>query len=483
MASRRALALVVAASALSPVDAAGASASRLRRGIEKILARPAFGPAWWGIEVRSLASGKVLYSLNAGKNIKPASTLKLVTTAAALDAFGPDARLRTSVETAGRLDGLGRILGDVYLVGRGDPTLGRRPGDGRTTAAFEEMAAALRAAGIRRVEGRLVGHEGLFTGERRGADWAWEDLVWSYGAEVSALSFNGNSGDLLIGPGESVGDPLVVERSPASSYYRVSSTATTSAAGSAAGLTLSRAPGANLVRLSGTLPAGQAPETRSVALEDPARYAASVLGEVLEAGGIRVAGPVDTSSDPLPADLRVLAFHDSEPLAQILKTVNKPSLNLHAEMLLRLLGARVKGEGNAEAGLAALRDFLTRIGVKSDAWSLQDGSGLSRSDTLSPSGLVDLLAAMDKHRHALAFRESLAVAGADGTLEDRMKGTPAQGRIFAKTGSLRHVNAIAGYALTRAGERLAFAVVVNHHSLPGREAAAAIDAICKLLVE
>jgi D-alanyl-D-alanine carboxypeptidase/D-alanyl-D-alanine-endopeptidase (penicillin-binding protein 4) len=482
MATRGALAIAVAL-AFTPADAAAASAGRLRKGIEKVLARPAFAPAWWGIEVRGLASGKVLYSRNAARNVKPASTLKLVTTAAVLDAFGPDARLRTSVETAGRLDGLGRILGDVYLVGRGDPTLGRRPDGGRPTATFEELVDALRAAGIRRVEGRLVGWEGLFAGERRGADWTWEDLVWSYGAEISALSFNGNSGDLLIGPGERPGDPLVVDRSPASSYFHVVSTATTSAAGSEARLTLFRAPGGNLVRLSGTLPAGRPAETRSVALEDPARYAASVFGEVLEKGGIGVAGPVETSSEPLPADLRVLAFHDSEPLAEMLRTVNKESRNLDAEMLLRQLGARVNGEGSAEAGLAAVRAFLARAGVRSDAWSLQDGSGLSRSDTVSAAGLVELLAAMDKHRHALAFRESLAVAGVDGTLEDRMKGTPAQGRILAKTGSLRHVNALAGYAFPRSGERLAFAVVVNHHSLPGREAAAAIDAICALLVE
>jgi D-alanyl-D-alanine carboxypeptidase/D-alanyl-D-alanine-endopeptidase (penicillin-binding protein 4) len=481
MAIRGALAIV--ALAATTVDASGVSAGRLRKGIERVLARPALAPAWWGIEVRSLASGKVLYSLNATKNVKPGSTLKLVTTAAVLDALGPEARIRTSVETAGRLDGMGRILGDVYLVGRGDPTLGRRPGDGRPAAALEAMVDALRAAGIRRFEGRLLGHEGLFTGERRGADWTWEDLVWSYGAEISALSFNGNSGDLLIGPGERPGDPLVVERSPVSHYYQVVSTATTSAAGGESRLTLFRAPGSNLVRLSGTLPAGQASEPRSVALEDPARYAASVFREVLEQGGIGVAGPVDTSSDPLPADLRVLAFQDSEPLVEILKAVNKDSRNLHAEVLLRQLGARVEGEGSAEAGLAAARAFLARVGVKSDAWSLQDGSGLSRSDTVSASGLVDLLAAMDKHRHALAFRESLAVAGVDGTLEDRMKGTPAQGRILGKSGSLQHVNALAGYAQARGGERLAFAIVLNHHSLPGRAAAAAIDEICRLLVE
>src|SRR5207245_8535165 len=237
------------------------------------------------------------------KSLKPASSLKLVATAAALDAFGPDARIRTTVETAGRLDTRGRVLGDVYLVGRGDPNLSGRFHEGRIAADLEELADALRAAGIKRIEGRLVGHEGLFTGERRGDDWAWGDLVWWYGAEVSALSFNDNSADLKVSPGERVGDPVMVERNPVSSYYSVVSTATTAPPGGARELRLQRDLGSNVIRISGGLPLDATPWENSVALEDPARYAATVFGEVLEARGITVAGPVMTSSATLPADL------------------------------------------------------------------------------------------------------------------------------------------------------------------------------------
>lgn len=464
-------------------EAAAPSAGELKLGIERILGRPAFAAALWGIEVRSLRTGRVLYACNAEKNLKPASTLKLVTSAAALDAFGPDARFRTTLETAGRLDALGRILGDVYLVGRGDPGLTASGGDGGSPTAFEVLADTLRASGVTRIEGRLIGHEGLFEGERRGADWSWEDLVWSYGAEVSALSFNDNRVELAVGPGERLGDPVVVERRPASSYYQVVSSATTAAAGGESDLTLVRAPGSNLIRLSGTHPAGTQPETLAVALEDPALFATTVFAEVLEGKGISIAGPLGTSSEPLPAGARVLAAHDSQPLGELVKAVNKPSQNLHAELLLRLLGARVKGVGSALAGQEAVRDFLDRLRVRSESWALQDGSGLSRSDILSPAGLVDLLAAMDRHRYAAVFRDSLAVAGLDGTLANRMRGTRAEGRIFAKTGTLRHVNALAGYAQAGAGERLAFAIVLNYHTLPSRDATAAIDAIAALLVE
>jgi D-alanyl-D-alanine carboxypeptidase/D-alanyl-D-alanine-endopeptidase (penicillin-binding protein 4) len=408
--------------------------------------------------------------------------MKLVPTAAALDAFGPDDRLRTTVETAGRLDGMGRILGDVYLVGRGDPNLSGRFSDGRITAAFELLADALKTQGVRRVEGRLVGHEGLFKGDRRGHDWAWEDLVWWYGAEVSALAFNDNSADLKVTPGERPGDPVLVERNPVSSYYRVVSTATTSPAGMAADLRLDRPLGSNLIRISGTFPVGLTPWQNSVALEDPARYAATVFGEVLASRGILVGGGVDTSSDPLPPGTRVLATYDGQPLSEVLKAVNKPSQNLHAEMLLRLLGARLKSDGSVESGHAAAEEFLLRAGVHPDRWALQDGSGLSRSDLLSAHEMVSLLVAMDRHRYADVFRASLPIAGVDGTLKNRMRGTPAEGRVIAKTGSISHVNALAGYVTPRSGERLALYIVANHNAVSGSEVTSAMDEICNLLV-
>lgn len=472
---------VLAAGILLAVTTAHAAGADFRKRIDAIVDRPPLAPALWGIEVRSLKTGKVLYARNAIKNLKPGSTLKLVTTAAALEVFGPEERLRTTVQTAGRLDGLGRILGDVYLVGGGDPTLSGRFGGGRATAVLEEMAEALRASGARRIEGRLIGHEGLFKGERRGHDWTWGDLVWSYGAEVSALSFNENSVDLNVSPGEREGEPLVVDASPTSSYYRLDSAATTSGPGTTPALALARDPGANVIRLQGTYPLGQSPWEGRVALEDPARYAVTVFSEVLEARGIRIMGPVVTSSGDLPGNLRVLAEHLSPPMAEMLKAVNKPSLNLHAEMLLRLLGSRRKGEGSAEAGHAVVRELLTKWGVAAEGWALQDGSGLSRSDLVSAHELVSLLLAMDRHPHAQVFKETLPVAGVDGTLKERMKGTIAEGRVTAKTGTLRHVNALAGYVTTRRGERLAFAIIANHYTGAAQDVVSAIDEIVAAL--
>ena len=482
MSRGRALPLLTACACLAAATAGTEpDPASLRRELDAVLDRPALAPAFWGVEVRSLKTGRVLYARNAAKAFRPASTLKLVTTAAALDTFGPVARLRTTVETAGRLDGTGRILGDLYLVGRGDPTLGGgRYGDGQPLRTFEEMADAVRRAGVTRIEGRVIGHEGLFAGERRGNDWGWEDLVWSYGAEVSSLSFNDNSVGLKLSPGEQPTDPAVLDLLPRSGYYRVVSTVTTGPPGSKSNLRLTRDLGTNQIRLSGAIALGEEPWQGWAALEDPARFAGTVFAEVLEARGVRVMGEVATSSAPLPAGLRELAAHEGPTMAELVRGVNKESLNLHAEALLRLLGARLFGEGSVAAGHIAVGEFLRRLGVRTEGWGLEDGSGLSRSNVVTPSGLVDLLVAMDRHPHAAAFRDSLPVAGTDGTLKTRMKGTRAEGPLLAKTGTLALVNALVGYVTTSGGERLAFAALVNGQRKPA-DAVAALDALGTVL--
>ena len=453
----------------------------LRRAITPIVARHELATAFWGIEVRGLRSGRTLFALNAGRAFRPASTLKLVTTAAALDAFGPGARPRTTVETAARLDALGRVLGDVYLVGGGDPNLSARFTPGRPTAAFEEMADALVAAGVRRIEGRLIGQEAAFSGEGRGSDWTWEDLAWGYGAAVSALSFNDGVVAVRLLPGERPPDPALLEIDPPTPLLDVTSTVATAAPGAASDVRLARAPGSNAVRLLGALPIGTT-WSGEVAVGDPARFAVTAFAAVLESRGVRVTGGLDTSRAPLAPGTRVLAAHDGVPLAEEIRVVNKESQNLHAEMLLRLLGLRSAGDGSVEKGRAAVAAFLERLGVPTGGWQLTDGCGLARTDLVTPEGMAALLAAMDAHPQAANFRNSLPVAGRDGTLAMRLRGTPAEGRVQAKTGSLNLVNALAGYATTKDGDRVAFAVFVNNHAGRSHDAVAAIDDVVGALV-
>jgi D-alanyl-D-alanine carboxypeptidase/D-alanyl-D-alanine-endopeptidase (penicillin-binding protein 4) len=485
LSARDATRRLVGLAALAILLAAPASAERrqdpLGAAIDRIVEVPALSSASWGIEVRSLESGRVLYQRHADKAFRPASTLKLVTTAAALDAFGPAARVSTTVETAARLDGRGRILGDVFLVGRGDPGLSGRFEAGPPTAAFEALAHALTEAGVRRIEGRLVGHEGAFGGARRGPAWMLEDLAWAYGAEVSALSFNDNAVRVTLTPGERTGDPVVVEVEPRTSYVAVESTVITGTRGAEETVTLDRPPGSNRILVTGVLPRGRSWEG-DVAVEDPARFAATVFREVLEARGVRVPGGVATSSASLPPGLRVLATREGIPLARRIEEVNEESQNLHAELLLRQLGLQVLGEGTTERGLEAVEGFLDRLEIPRTGWRLEDGSGLSHTNLVTPRGLVALLVAMSRHPHRGVYRASLAEAGRSGRLEDRMRGTPAEARVEAKTGALKGVNGLAGYAITEGGEELAFAILVGNHAVRSGAANRAIDAIANVLV-
>jgi len=237
--------------------------------------------------VRNLRSGNVVYARNPERNLKPASTLKLVTTAAALDALGPDARIRTTVETAGRLDGLGRILGDVYLVGRGDPNLSGRFADGRPTAIFEDMAEALRQQGVRRIEGRVIGQEGLFSGDRRGDDWSWGDLVWGYGAEVSALSFNDNCVLVRVWPRQKSG--LVrVETVPPVHIFQVTNSAVTTNSRRHNHRTVQRREDRLIV--TGTIGRDSGPLEVWVTVHDPVRYFGMAMVGALAEEGIEVQG-------------------------------------------------------------------------------------------------------------------------------------------------------------------------------------------------
>jgi D-alanyl-D-alanine carboxypeptidase/D-alanyl-D-alanine-endopeptidase (penicillin-binding protein 4) len=475
--------LLALTGSLTPV-AAAKPPNRLARAIDEILKREVFGPATVAIDIRDLDTGRVLFERNATLNVKPASTLKLFTTAAILDAEGPEGGAEpTTVETAGRLDAFGRILGDVYLIGRGDPGLSDRFEWRNGRDPFDQLARDIRDAGIRRIEGRIIGYEGLFTDEGIPDNWTADDLVWSYGATVSALSAFDNALRLRLEPGEKEGDPTQLTVQPTNEFVRVQNQATTSAEGSKASISLSRALGSREVVLGGTLPRLGEAWTGDVAAPEPALFATTLFADALTRYGVIVGGTVMASRSPLPDSLRPLASVHGPAVAEQIKIVNKESQNLHAETLLRRLGLHVFKDASVESSLRARELFLKRLGVRAEGTAMSDGSGLSRSDLVTARAEVDLLAAMSRHPLAKIFKDSLPIAGVDGSLRRRMSGTETVGRVFAKTGSIRHVNALAGYVDARSGRHLVFSIIVNHHTRPSKEATDGMDAICTLLAQ
>lgn len=520
---RQCLALLLLLVVVAPVAAAQEdSAARLASQIDTLLAEPGPDKAFWGIEVYSPARARTLYSRNAERYFVPASVTKLFTTAAALDLIGPDYQFRTVVGTRARIDRAGRLLGDLYLVGGGDPDLGdcalpytpeKEEGEERDcdpTAALDQLAAQVAQKNIRVVLGDLVIDQSFFAPEPYPPDWTVGDLLWSYGAPVRALSLADNTVSLSVEPGEQVNDPAHITGKPSTRFYRVENRVRTLPPDSETLLYVRREPGSRVLALSGTIALNHKGRKIKVAVEDPSEFVGELFRQALERQGVRVEGDLRVEYAPGPPFVRaaggalpvVLAEQASRPLVEDITLINKASQNLHAEMLLRVLGRMVpleapieepprsrfeppprRADGSAEAGGEVLRGWLANAGIDPEQVDLRDGSGLSRRNLVTPRAVVQLLRHAEAQPWAPLFRDSLAVAGVDGTLQYRMKNSSARGRVRAKTGSLAHTNALAGYAQTHAGETLLFAFFLNHHTLENNRAVELLDQLCTLLVE
>ena len=469
-------AAVVTDSNPPPPDTAPAAAPPTTRAVaaalDSIFADPRFGGAFWGVLVRSLDTGETLYARNPEKMFVPASNMKIVTGAAALEALGPDYRYRTAVVAAGPVRG-GALEGDLVVVGSGDPTLSSQFREGADTrAAFRAWADSLKARGITRVTGRIVGDDDRFDDVPLGRGWAWDDLEDYYAAEVSALELNEGVVGVRVAPGPRAGAPGVVTLDPPTSYTPVTNRTTTAAAGTPERVRVTRAETGPGLVVTGTIPLDTPSVSTDIAIRNNTAYFATVLREVLEEEGIDVAGAaVDVDAlGRRPAARDTLFVHVSPPLREVMAAFMKPSQNQIGEMLLKTLGAELRGQGTAAAGAAVVDSLVGAWGLPRNRLAQADGSGLSRYNLVAPAVLMGILEHMAASPHAAEWTASLPVAGADGTLENRMRGTVLQGNVRAKTGTLSGVRALSGYLTTAAGERIVFSTVVNHHTLTSRDA-------------
>lgn len=470
--------------------------SALDKRIDKILAASDARRGSWGIQVVELANGKLLYERDADHLFIPASNMKMFTTAAALEKLGPDYVFHTTVESDAAPDAQGRV-GDLYLVGRGDPNLGVRTfpylyhGPQQPADNFvQEMADQVKARGVREVTATLVADDSYFVWEPFAPNWAVDDLEWGYGAPVSALAFNDNLLRLDVKPGEKVGDEALVRLSPVTDYYLLKSHILTIAPGTEKNYQLERQPGSAELDLWGQIPIDSGIDTDTVAIANPPQLLAEQLCAALRARGIVVKGPIEVrhftrleaaslpSIVPPPSARIVLAEHTSPPLSEAIKVVNKESQNLHAEMLLRTLGRVQNNPGSLAGGLEALNAFATQqVGILPGETYFSDGSGLSREDLVAPQAAVKLLVYMAHSPRFSAWFDSLPVSGIDGTLVHRLLTDDVKGNIHAKTGSVEHVNTLSGYMDLPSGKRLAFSIMANNHPLPNKAGQETLDAI------
>ncbi|UCG85678.1 MAG: D-alanyl-D-alanine carboxypeptidase/D-alanyl-D-alanine-endopeptidase [Gemmatimonadota bacterium] len=444
----------------------------LQAEIDTILEDPAFHNAHWGVMVQSVHSGQILYRKNSRKLFMPASNIKLVTAAVSLARLGADHRFSTRVAACGPIDTLtGTLHGDLVIVGGGDPTFSARfNGEQDPLATFRSWADSLRARGITRIGGDVVGDDDLFDDVHIGPGWAWDYLGAAYAAEIGALLFNEGAVALWFLPGDSVGEPATVSLQPQNSYVSLHGEVGTTDDSTAVSLYASRRPFANDVDIAGAIWVGRDSVTRHVAPHDPTLFFVTVLWETLRSHGIAVSGvPVDRDSGDTECDAVAHLFvHESPSLDQVMHPFLKESQNQIGEMLLRYLGATATDTGSVAAGRRIVGTTLTGWGVPDDSYVYYDGSGLSRYNYLAPEAVVRLLRAMARREDFAAFYDALPVAGVDGTLERRMRGSAAEGNARAKTGFISNARALSGYVTTGDGELLAFSIIANNFDTPVR---------------
>ncbi|HJU45029.1 MAG TPA: D-alanyl-D-alanine carboxypeptidase/D-alanyl-D-alanine-endopeptidase [Vicinamibacterales bacterium] len=486
-----ALALVAAGverSSITPALAQPANPSpheQLRRDLGAIFSGAAVDHGMWAATIHSLRHGETLYSLNSFRLQTPASVQKLLTTAVAAERLGWDYRYTTRIYATGPIDISGAVNGDLIVVSDGDPTI--NPRHPERWSIFDEWGKQLAAKGVRRVNGYLIGDDNAFAEPGWARGWSWDDLAFGYGATVGALQYSENQVELLVGPGIDVGSRGVITVSPAGSGLIIDHQVTTVSPDQPGRLNLLRSPNSQLLSVVGQVPIGSPPITEFAAVDNPTQVYLNAMRVAFGRQGLNVERtPLDIDDVRLRPDMSkatLLLEDKSPPLAEIVDVALKWSRNIYAETLL--LSIAPEGEPKSwSGGLAALEETLRSWSIFPDYFLARDGSGLSRYDYLSTDALTWLLTYvwMDP-KHADMYRAALPLFGVNGTVANRLKDTPASGRVWAKTGSMSQVRSLAGYVVTSEGEPLVFSFIVNGFRVPQREIDSAMDRALLRLID
>jgi D-alanyl-D-alanine carboxypeptidase/D-alanyl-D-alanine-endopeptidase (penicillin-binding protein 4) len=439
-------------------------ATGLQQQLDALLADARFQGSQVGLVLRDATTGETLYDRDGSTRLLPASNTKLFSSTAAMHTLGPSYRFHTDVLATAPVRG-GKLRGDLYLKGYGDPTA--LEGD------YVALAQQVAKSGVRRIDGDLVADDTYFDHARLGDSWAWDDEPFYYNAQISALTLAPNtdydSGTAIVEsrPGSKTGAPVNLKLVPANGVIKLVSTATTGAAGSANTLTIERDHGTNVVRVTGSVPAGASVGQEWVTVWEPEVYAADVFRRALAAAGVRVDGRIKVAATPV-SSARRLARDESMTVGELMNPFLKLSNNMHAETLVKAMGAVAEADGSWSAGLGVVTDYAQSVGVDTSTIRLSDGSGLSRKVNVTADSVTDILIAAQKEPWFQQWYDALPIAGnpdrfVGGTLRSRMAGTPAANNLHGKTGSLTGVTALSGYVTTADHRKLVFSMLSNNY--------------------
>jgi D-alanyl-D-alanine carboxypeptidase/D-alanyl-D-alanine-endopeptidase (penicillin-binding protein 4) len=460
----------------------------LQRQLHQLLASPDLSNAFWGILVRSVDTGQIILAHNEDKSFVPASNVKLFTTAVALQELGPGFRYITEIYGSGEMDSEGTLTGSLIISGAGDPTISGRFNGGDIAGTFRDWADSLAIRGVEAIRGDIIGDDDIFDDQALGTGWSWDYQTQWYAAQVSGLSFNDNCIDIDILPGQREGQLADISLQPMTSYATVRNQLITCPSASESDWEIYRQPETNRVEIRGQIPQDDDGYHGWFTIHNPTLFAATVFKEVLQAEGIAVGGRAQDidqlekeSLTGYRQEWTKMGSYFSPALADIIKVINKRSQNLYAEQLLKTLGASIRGQGSFAGGIEVISAAISKMGIPQERFVMVDGSGLSRRNLVSPKDVVALLDYMAGQENFHLFRDSLPLAGVDGTLARRMADTSAENRIWAKTGTLDRASALSGYAYSLDEELLAFSVMVNHYTVPTSMVEDLQDSVCQLL--
>ena len=488
---------------LPVVHAQSRGADALADEIRTLIYDAEFENAFWGVTVVDLRTGQVLVGENARKSFVPASNMKLYTTAAALDQLGPSYRYHTRLYVDGVVEN-GVLEGNLIVRGAADPSIGthydaetgRWEAEVDATRLFRDWADSLRAAGISRITGDVVGDDDVVDDEPLGHGWSWDDETYYYAAQLSGLSFNDNVVHMHV-EGRQRDEPAEIRWDPFNTrYVEVLNRSLTRASGTPVDEGYRRLRGTNVIDVTTEVPVGGS-DIEEITVENPTLFFAHVLRETLQQSGISVAGdPVDVDAISIKPNyrdprFRRIATHVSPPLSEIVKIINKPSMNLFADMLVKTLAAEFPRRdeddyepGSARLGLDVAMATFVKAGIDTSRIQLVDGSGLSHQNLVTPEMTASLLQYMWSHPAdgvRQAYFASLPIAGVEGTLRNRLKTGPAHQKLRAKTGSLSNVSSLSGYVESADGTPLAFSMLSNHFTTKTSAVRDAQDRIANLL--
>ncbi len=474
----------------------------LHTELDKLLSDEAHNNTFWGVHIESLnPKFGVIYALNSEKNFVPASNQKLLTTAAALHYLGESFRFRTSAHTWGKIvpaeNGAMRLDGDLIVLSDGNPYHAERFIDSTGVFFFYQLADSLLARNITLINGDLVADDryiqaSIYSQAVSGgdgdyaSDWAWDDLFYAMAAPASALAFNENYVTVTVYPADSAGKAPSVSLSPDINFFNIENNATTGFAQTKRTIEVVRRFGTNTIFISGSIPIDSRGFRERIAVEQPALYFLTALKKALEEKGIRISGKLrrkNTNDFYLTDTLQQVASQLSPPLFSILAETNKASNNFFAEQLLRRIGYAYRKEGTIDAGLDAVKVYLNSLGITEKHYYIIDGCGLSRKNRISPSAIVKLLKKNYAANSFETYYQSLAVAGKDGTLQNRLREGKAREMTFAKTGFVGGVRTLSGYFYGEDEEWIVFSIMAMNFTQSRLDIEKVQDQIIELLAE